>query len=178
MCLPSAIRTLHARSNFEVGILAAVPYVFACVGSVYNSRRSDRTHERRWHVAIPCIVAGISLLLGALIGSGLPLLVIGLLSITGFGVYASIGPMWALLTEIVPPQSAGIAFGLINGLANLGGFVGPFLVGALRDATGNFYLGFVFLSACLIAAGVFAILLQPPRYGASCGRDPDRRGFE
>jgi len=162
MWLPSAIRAIHARSNLEVGILAAFPYVFACVGSVYNSRHSDRTNERRWHVAIPCIVAGVSLLLGATAGSRMPLIVIGLLSITGFGIYASIGPMWALLTEIVPPQSAGIALGLINGLANLGGFVGPFLVGALRDATGSFYSGFIFLSACLIAAGVFAILLRAP----------------
>lgn len=160
MWLPSAIRTLHGSSNLVLGILAALPYTFAIIGSIYNSRHSDLKRERRWHVAVPCIVAGLSLFLGATAGVGFPMLALTLLCLTGFGVYASIGPMWAMLTEMLPPASAGIALGLINGLANLGGFAGPYAVGALRDLTSSFYSGFVFLSACLITAGLCALLIR------------------
>jgi ACS family tartrate transporter-like MFS transporter len=145
-----------------VGLVAALPYVFACIGSIYNSRRSDRLQERRWHVAIPCAIAGVSLILSAAAGGHFPVLAVALLCVTGLGIYAAIGPMWAMLTEVIPPASTGVALGLINGLANLGGFAGPFAVGALRDGTASFFSGFLFLGACLILAGLCSILVHIP----------------
>ena len=160
MWLPTALRSLHTSSNLALGLVAGLPYVFACFGSVYNSRHSDRARERRWHVAVPCVIAGVSLMLSATAGAQFPVLAVALLCITGAGVYAAIGPMWAMLTEIIPPASTGIGIGLINGLANLGGFAGPFVVGALRDWTTNFYSGFLFLSGCLIVAGLCSIMMR------------------
>ncbi len=163
MWLPTAIRSLRLSSNLVVALLAALPYVAACVGSIYNSRHSDRTGERRWHVAIPCVGAGLSLLLGASTGNSFPVLGILLVCATGFGIYAAIGPMWALLTEVVDARSAGLALGLVNGLANLGGFFGPLIVGSLRDATASFYAGALFLSAALVTAGLITLRLQTSR---------------
>lgn len=164
MWLPTAIHSFRSSNNMVVGILSALPYLAACFGSVYNSRHSDLKHERRLHVAIPCVVAGLCLMLGALWGGTFPGLSLLLLCITGGAVYAAIGPMWALLTEVLPRHSAGIALGLVNGMANLGGFVGPYLVGMLRDRTQSFFPGFVFLSLSLGFAGLLTLLVRQPAY--------------
>jgi ACS family tartrate transporter-like MFS transporter len=159
--LPSAIKTLGARDNLTIGILTAAPYVFAGAGAVYNSRRSDRTRERLWHSAVPSVVSGAALVLGFHFSGTVPVLGLLLLCVTGAGLYACLGPKWALMTEIVPGRSAGMALGLINGFGNIGGFGGPYAVGALRDATGSFGAGIAFLSACLALSGVLILFLRP-----------------
>jgi nitrate/nitrite transporter NarK len=127
---------------------------------VWNSRSSDRAGERRWHIAIASIVAGVALAFGFLASSSIPPLSLFLLCITGAGIYASLGPKWAFMTEILPKRSAGIALGLINGVGNIGGFAGPYVVGALRDRTQSFAAGFIFLSLCLIVAGILVLFLR------------------
>jgi ACS family tartrate transporter-like MFS transporter len=159
--LPSAIKTLGARDNLMIGILTAAPYVFAGVGAVYNSRLSDRDRERLWHTAVPSVAAGAALALGFHFSSAIPALGLSLLCVTGAGLYASLGPKWALMTEILPKRSAGMALGLINGFGNIGGFGGPYAVGALRDKTGSFMAGIVFLSACLALSGILVLFLRP-----------------
>jgi MFS family permease len=157
--LPSAIRSLGTGNNLLIGIFTALPYLFAGVGAVWNSRRSDRTRERKWHTGLASITAGIALILGFLCSAKSPGLGLLLLCITGAGIYASIGPKWALMTELLPKESAGVALGLINGFGNFGGFAGPYIVGILRDSTGSFSAGFVFLSAALVLAGVLVPFL-------------------
>ncbi len=163
--LPSAIKTWGARDNLMIGILTAAPYVFAGAGAVYNSRRSDRDNERLWHSAVPSIVAGAALILGFHFSGAIPILGLSLLCVTGAGLYASLGPKWALMTEILPKRSAGMALGLINGFGNIGGFGGPYAVGALRDATGSFGAGIIFLSVCLALSGVLILFLRPGNIG-------------
>jgi nitrate/nitrite transporter NarK len=125
-----------------------------------QSRRSDRNAERCWHVAVPCILAGVSLIAGLLVGSQLPAVGLALLCIAGAGIYAAIGPMWALLTERIPAASAGLSLGFINAIANLGGIGGPYVVGALRDSAGSVLPGFLLLGGSLIIAGRLSILLR------------------
>ena len=144
-----------------------MPYAFAGIGAVYNSRRSDRAAERLWHTAVPCVAAGIALILGFQFSGFIPSLSLSLLCVTGAGIYASLGPKWALMTEILPKRSAGMALGLINGFGNLGGFGGPYAVGALRDGTGSFAAGFLFLSACLALSGVLMLSLKTDNIGSS-----------
>lgn len=163
MWLPSTIRSLGLTSNLLIGVLSGFPYLFAIVGSIYNSRRSDRMKERRWHVAIPCVAAGIFLILGFLIGERVPALGLMLICLTAAGIYAAIGPMWALMTEVVPKQTAGLSLGLINGAANLGGLAGPYVVGAARDAASSFLPGFLFLGGALIVSGVFTLMIPVNR---------------
>lgn len=159
MWLPSANRALGVRDNLTIGILSGLPYLFAALGAIYNSRRSDRLKERYWHVAVPCLIASAALLASALLN--VPLLGLLLICVTATGIYAAIGPMWALISEVVPQSSAGVSLGLINALANLGGLAGPYVVGALRDRTASFLPGVVFLSCCLLTAGLLTLLLRP-----------------
>jgi MFS family permease len=160
--LPTAIKSMGAKNNLIVGILTAMPYLFAAAGAVYNSRRSDRAQERRWHAAMPCLIAGSALALGFQVSLSVPALGLLLLCCTGAGIYASLGPKWALMTEILPKRTAGIALGLVNGVGNLGGVAGPYVVGALKDHTQSFAAGFFFLSGCLVAAGLLMLLLGKP----------------
>jgi sugar phosphate permease len=159
--LPTAIRSLGATNNLLIGILTALPYLFAGIGAVWNSRSSDRTRERRWHVAVPCFAGGIALVLGFMLSSTLPVLGMLCLCVTGASIYASLGPKWALMTEAFPRRSAGVALGLCNGFGNLGGIGGPYAVGALRDSTKSFAAGFVFLGGCLLLSGSLVLLIRP-----------------
>jgi MFS family permease len=160
--LPSAIRSLGVENNLLIGILTAMPYVFAGFGAVLNSRLSDRARERRWHAATPCVIAGLALICGFLLSSRVPALGLLLLCTTGAGIYATLGPKWALMTEILPRRTAGVALGLVNGVGNIGGFLGPYAVGALHDSTQSFAAGFVFLSLCLIVSGIMMLLVAKP----------------
>jgi ACS family tartrate transporter-like MFS transporter len=135
MWLPSSLKTLGARSNLAISILAALPYVFAGFAEVYTSCRSDRVEERLWHTAVPCVAAGAALTLGFRFSAAIPVLGLALLCVTGAGIYASLGPKWALMTEILPKRFAGMALGSINGFGNIGGFGGPYAAGALHDYT-------------------------------------------
>lgn len=157
--LPSTIRSLGIENNLLIGILTAMPYLFAGFGAVLNSRLSDRAQERRWHAATPCVIAGVALICGFLLSDRIPALGLLLLCITGAGIYATLGPKWALMTEILPKRTAGVALGLVNGVGNIGGFAGPYAVGALRDSTQSFTAGFIFLSCCLVVSGLLILLL-------------------
>lgn len=160
MWLPSTIRSFGLTNNLLIGMLSGFPYVFAVAGSIYNSKRSDRMKERRWHVAVPCVIAGVLLILGFLAGERMPALGLLLICLTAAGIYAAIGPMWALMTEVVPKSTAGLSLGLINGAANLGGLAGPYIVGATRDTTSSFLPGVLFLGGALIVSGLVTLMVR------------------
>ena len=159
MWLPSTIRSLGLESNLLVGVLSGLPYVFAVAGAIYNSRRSDRAMERRRHVAVPCMVAGAALVASFAAAESSPALALAFVCVTAAGIYAAIGPMWALMLDVVPVAGVGLSLGLINAVANLGGLIGPYVVGAARDATGGFLAGMLFLGASLAVSGLLTLLL-------------------
>ncbi|WP_105030344.1 MFS transporter [Arthrobacter ruber] len=141
-------------SNTSVGYITALPYGIAAVFMVFWARHSDKTRERRWHVGIPLITAGVGLALMPFAVNNL-LLSIALLTVITVAVYATYGPFWSLPSLFLTGQSAAVGLAAINSLANLGGFIGPFGFGALNDATGNNNWGLGLVSAtCLIAAAM------------------------
>ncbi|GAB5078412.1 MFS transporter [Arthrobacter sp. AD-310] len=141
-------------SNTAVGYINAVPYGIAAIFMVYWARHSDKTRERRWHVGIPLIAAGAGLALMPFAVNNLLLSVV-LLTVITVAVYATYGPFWSLPSLFLTGQSAAVGLAAINSIANLGGFVGPFAFGALKDSTGNNNWGLALVSAtCLIAAAM------------------------
>lgn len=152
---PQIIAGLSERlTTTEVGWINAIPYGVAAVFMVYWARHSDKTGERRWHVAIPLLAAAGGLLLMPLFaGQLIPSMV--LLTIITVAVYATYGPFWSLPSLFLTGRSAAVGLASINSLANLGGFVGPFGFGLLKDATGTTNWGLVIVSlVLLIAAGL------------------------
>jgi MFS transporter, ACS family, tartrate transporter len=142
-------------TNFETGLVNAVPYGIAAVLMILWGRQSDRTGERVWHNAIPisAIVVG---LLGTFFVSQLAPLV-ALLTLVLVGTYACKGPFWALTTEFLaaPVAAAGIA--QVNALGNLSGFAANYLIGAIKDATGSYPLSLMPIMA-LSAIGAVAVV--------------------
>jgi nitrate/nitrite transporter NarK len=143
--------------NALTGYLVAVPFAFAMVTMIWWTRHSDMTHERVWHVVCPTVVSGLALIASAYFGN--PVLAAVALTICAMGVHAAIPTFWTLPTGFLTGPAAAGGIALINSIGNLGGFVGPYAIGWIKDATGETTLGLVLLAACSIMAGAVTFLM-------------------
>ncbi|MGC1582907.1 MAG: MFS transporter, partial [Candidatus Acidiferrales bacterium] len=165
--LPSVLESpiFHSGQNpnyIVVGILNALPYVVAGIAMVVISRHSDRKRERAKHVAVALLWAGICLTASAFVSAHSPVWAFGLLCLVSAGSFGMSGPFWAIPTETLPPAIAGAALGLIQ-VSNLGGLVGPTLIGYLDKTTGGFTSAFVVLGIGWIAAALLCGLIKQPK---------------
>ncbi|QKV96428.1 MFS transporter [Streptomyces sp. NA02950] len=155
--LPSVVKTLsHDGSSTEVGALTAIPFTVALAAMVACAAWSDRTGRRREAVAIPLVVGIAALLLGQVVHGAV--VQMALLCVVAAAVYAPYGPFWAIPGELLRIEVVAVAMGLINALGNLGGFVGPYLVGWLTDTTGTSLTGFAVLAGFLAVAVALVLL--------------------
>ena len=134
-----------------------LPYLGGLLAMVLVSRNSDRTMERRYHAAIPAIVAGIALVsLGA---AHSVFFSIFLLCFAAVGIYSVYGPFWSLPSEFLTGFAAASGIGLISSVANLGGFVGPYAIGMVSQSTGSLYGGLALTGVALFVCATLASLL-------------------
>jgi ACS family tartrate transporter-like MFS transporter len=143
--------------NALTGYLVAVPFAFAVVAMIWWTRHSDITGERVWHVACPAVVSGLSLIAAAYLSN--PVLAAVALTIGVMGVFAADATFWTLPTGFLTGSAAAGGLALINSIANLGGFIGPYAIGWIKDATGETTLGLAVLAAGPIMAGVVTFLM-------------------
>jgi ACS family tartrate transporter-like MFS transporter len=155
--LPSLIRGVSGLSNFLVGLLAAIPYLVTAIAMVVMGTHSDRTRERRWHLAGSAFVGSFGLTCAAFSTSTVAMIVF--LSITLLSAYSLLGPFWATSTELLSETSAVAGIALINSFGNLGGFLGPYVIGLVRSWTGSFRGGLLAVAAMLGFSGVMALLV-------------------
>ena len=155
---PQLVKSLSGGySSFVVGVLVMIPYLMGLAGMIFVSLSSDRTLDRRYHVAIPAIMAGIAL---ALLGTTRSqLFFLALLSLLAVSVYSYIGPFWALPSEFLTGISAAAGIALINSVGNLGGFAGPYAIGAIATRTGNLYTGLAIAGIPLFVSAALVLLL-------------------
>lgn len=142
----------------QYGFLFAVPYAFAAVPMLLNSVHSDRTQERRGHVAAVYLLSGVSLILAVWVRGNF-WLSYAFLCLAIPGPFAAMGPFWAIPGEILPWARMGIAIGLVNAFGNLGGFVGPSIVGYLKQEYQSLAVPFSVLGLGMILAAALAFLL-------------------
>jgi MFS family permease len=153
--LPSIAENMKGLSIRSRTVVAVLPYVCSMFGIVLNGYSSNRRGERRWHTAIPIFIAATALGLSTLAGDHVAL-VIALLCVVGFTFQAYLSPFWTLPTAYLGSAAAATVIGTINSVGNLGGFVGPYIFGYLKDATGRYNAGLWFLSASMFASGLLA----------------------
>jgi ACS family tartrate transporter-like MFS transporter len=139
-------------------MLTALPYVAAAIGMVAIGASSDRTGERFLHIAIPSAIGGLGFIASAYMASPLPGLIA--LTVAAVGDLGTRGPFWALPTRFLTGSAAAAGIALINTMASLGGFVGPSMVGFVREYTGSFAGGLVFLAVLLLLAAGAAVALR------------------
>lgn len=157
---PTLIKSMTVGlSNFQIGLINAIPLVFASFFMVWWGHHSDKTGERRWHVALSVLLCAIGLL-----GLGFvttPVLAVVCLTIIYCGAYSIYGAFWSLAGMVYTGRSAAIAMASINSIANLGGFFGPVGIGALKTAYGGSnYAGFYVISAFLFISFGITLALK------------------
>jgi len=149
----------YGLSVLHVGFVAAIPYLVAICTMGFWARHSDKKGERFMHVALACGVGSIGLVLAALFNDH-HMVVVTFLSIAIAGVMAARPPFWALPPEFLSGRKAAAGIAAINSIGNLGGFVGPFLIGWARDVTGSFTAGLMISAFTLLASALFVISLR------------------
>lgn len=150
--LPSIVKGLSGLSDLKVTLLSGLPYIAAFIVQQVNGWHSDRTGERRWHAALCVFVCAIALTL-AVLASSHPALSISLFVLVGGSFYGFQPCFWAVPTMFLTEAAAAASIGLINSVGNLGGFIGPFVVGYLVTRTHSFSAGLMYLVASLLLAG-------------------------
>jgi MFS family permease len=159
--LPSAIEKAKTSSHFITSLLYMIPFVVGAVSLVLISRSSDKKNERRGHVAFAMAIGGLALFGGVLTNEVSPIFSYALVCLAAVGAFAPLGPFWAIPTEVFSRKMAGSVVGFINGIGNLGGFLGPVLVGYLNKRTGNFTSGFAMLGAFMLIGAALTFGLTP-----------------
>lgn len=154
---PQIIKTLGV-SSMTVGLLNAIPAVLAVAAMVLWARHSDRTGERSWHVIAACIVAAAGLFMAGSTASIVG--VILALTIVNCGISASKPPLWSMPTLFLSGSAAAAGIATINSLGNLGGFVGPFMIGLIKQQTGSYTWGLWFVAGLLILSSLVVLWLS------------------
>ena len=122
------------------------------------ARHSDKTGERSWHVIAACIVAAAGLFMA---GSTTSIVgVILALTIVNCGISASKPPLWSMPTLFLSGSAAAAGIATINSLGNLGGFVGPFMIGLIKQQTGSYTWGLWFVAGLLILSSIVVLWLS------------------
>ena len=128
---PTIVQRATNLPNMAVTLLSALPYVAGLAAMIWNGWHSDRTAERRWHTAFPLFLGAGCLAVAIHFSANLPLAFLCMI-IVGACTTAFMPSFWALPTAILTESAAAASIGLINSVANLGGFAGPFFIGYLR----------------------------------------------
>jgi ACS family tartrate transporter-like MFS transporter len=157
--VPGTSATDHLLKDY---LIPAVPYAFGLVAMLMNSASSDRTGERRWHTVWPILLGAAALALSLLSGDNVAV-AFAFLCLVGVGVHAYLPVFWTWPTKFMTASAAAAAVGLINSFGNLGGYVGPKVVGWLSDKYQSYVPGQWFLVASILIAGLLAALMKPPR---------------
>lgn len=161
--LPSLIKASGISSPATIGWLVAIPYSAAVACMVLTSRHSDRSGERRWHIALPALV-GASALAASTFVPQTPLWAMVTLTVATMGILTSLAQFWVLPPAFLGGAAAAAGIALINSVGNLAGFMSPFVVGWIKDATGSTNNGLYVIAASLVVGG--AIVLTVAQRGA------------
>lgn len=156
--IPQIIKEFSGFSNLTVGFITAIPYIGAALAMVWVGASSDRRNERFMHIAVPSLIGAAGFAASTLGLAVVPAMVA--LTIAAMGDLSTRGPFWALPSRFLSGSALAAGIALINTVGSLGGFVGPTMVGYVREATGSFSGGLLFLAALLVLAAAGAFVLR------------------
>lgn len=159
--MPTLVKATGVKGNFHVGLLSAIPFVCAIVAMNLLGRSADARRERRWHLVVPALLGAVGFVVAASFAEN-TVVSIAALSLAAAGVLSCAPLFWSLPTAFMSGAAAAVGIAAINSVGNLAGFVSPYLVGALKDATHSTQTGMYVLAAMLVV-GAIAVLRTPAR---------------
>jgi MFS family permease len=162
--MPTLVQDLGIPKGayLEVGAVAAIPWGIAAVAMILVARHSDRTGERRWHATLSLLVSAAGLLMLAFAGHA-PVLSVVALTLVAIGAMAWLAVFWTLPSAFLSGVAAAGGIAWINALSQLGGFVGPDMLGRIRAGNGgDDALAFLILAVCAVGAAALTVVLTKP----------------
>lgn len=161
--LPKIVQRLSGLGSLKVSLISGIPFLIEIPILLLLAWHSDSTGERRWHVALPVGIGALAFAVFAAderVGANVALAMV-LFSIAAAGLHGYRASFWTLPTLFLSDVAAAAGIGVINCFGNLGGFLGPYMVGALSNNTGEYRGGMLFLGGCALAASLLVLLVRP-----------------
>ncbi len=169
--LPKLLEDVTGAEGFTLSAITSIPFIAALGAMVLVGKHSDRTGERRLYVAACAVANAIGLLLAMSFQQNIWLLVAGF-AISQMALRSLAGVFWAMPPQLLSGAAAAAGIALINSIGNLGGFVGPTLIGALLDLTGGYTGGLLALTVVLIAQALLVLRVRPTQHTAAADIRP------
>lgn len=156
--LPTLIKGAGVSDPLQIGLLTMLPYGAAAAAMIAVGRMSDAARERRWHIVIPGLVGVAGWLVSIWFSKDL-VIAEAALTVATIGVLVTLAQFWCLPTAVLAGAAAATGIAVINSVGNLAGFVSPYLIGWIIDATKSTSLGVYTLAACLAIGSVLALTM-------------------
>jgi MFS family permease len=161
--LPQLVKEMGVVGEFNNGLVSAIPWFFAAIAMVLNGRHSDKTMERRWHIAIPALIAAAGLVITGVAGKDHLIISMIAITMTCAGCLAVVSCFWSLPTAILTGTAAAGGIALINSFGNLGGYYGPKWIGVIKDKLGDPANALFILAGFLVLCAVLTLTVFKAR---------------
>jgi len=155
--LPQIVKAF-GLTNLETGFVSAIPYVVGVFSIIWWGHRSDAKLERRFHTGFAIFIAAAGLAVAAFLND--PWAKMVAFSVAGFGMYAAAPVFWTLPTAFLSGAAGAGGIAIINSIGNLAGFVGPSVMGVIKDKTGSFTDGLLVLAGGAVVAAAIVLALH------------------
>jgi len=156
--MPTVLKAVSGWSNAAIGWVIVIPMTITLITMILVGNSASRTGEKRWHVAICMFIGAVGMGVGPFVTD--PMISLVLVCLSAIGVYSGMGVWWTYPTSFLSGPAAAGAVGLINSMGNVGGWVGPYLTGFIKTATGSFQWAYVYLAFSLTVAGLCILTLR------------------
>jgi D-galactonate transporter len=158
--LPQLIKAAGVKDVLDIGLLTTIPYAAAVVLMLVLGRSSDKSGERRWHIAGAALLGGAGLIASAIYGNNV-VLAMAALTLATAGIISTLPLFWTLPTALLGGTAAAAGIAMINSIGNLAGFASPYLVGVIKDATQSTANGIYLLAASLFVGALLVLFCIP-----------------
>ena len=156
--LPTIIKGMGVTDNLEIGMLSSLPWIASVFSMLLFARSADKMRERRWHVVVPMLMGSTGLILSVLLSSN-HYLSFAALILACMGIVSAIPLFWSLPTAFLVGAGAAAGIAAINSIANLAGFLAPYLVGWLKQLTSSTDSGMYMLAAALVIGAAITLMV-------------------
>jgi D-galactonate transporter len=159
--LPQILKGL-GLTDMQTGITTSIPYIFGTLGIIAFGYVSDKYNERRWTLFVALAVTAVGLLAAGLLHGSL--FAVAFMAVAAIGIYGAKPPFWPLPSTFLTGRAAAGGIALINAIGNLGGFVGPYVIGWIKESTHSFEAGIYFLAALSILGAAITPIVVNARF--------------
>jgi MFS transporter, ACS family, tartrate transporter len=147
------------------GVISALPFVAGAFAMVWWGTHADRANEHRYHTAAACLLNFAGLAVCIFLQN--PILMMVAIILSQMGQSAIAPTFWALPTAMLTGTAAAGGIAMINAVGNLGGFLGPYMMGAIKDASGSFAIGLLSIAMGTLVATIVLLVMGPEKHVAT-----------